>query len=30
VASLLLGIVALSYPVLDWIQGATTGINSPV
>jgi hypothetical protein len=30
VASLLLGIVALSYPVLNWLQVTTSGIGSPV
>ncbi|HYJ61639.1 MAG TPA: hypothetical protein VE032_09280 [Actinomycetota bacterium] len=30
VASLLLGIVGLSYPVLHWVQNTTGGIGSPV
>jgi hypothetical protein len=30
VAALLLGIVAISYPVLNWLQVTTGGIGSPV
>jgi len=30
VAALLLGIVAVSYPVLNWLQVTTSGFGSPV